>query len=75
LLDTFWTLKTKSALFWILQSKAYAASIACWLENKKLKCELRAEISQCSEIKQLKIPAFSFMWLENPNPLILSCLI
>jgi hypothetical protein len=40
---------------------------------KFVKCELRAEISQCSEIKRLKIPAFSFMRLENPNPLILKC--
>jgi integrase len=36
----------------------------------RLKCELRAEISFSSQIKQLKISAFSFMPLVNSNPLI-----
>jgi hypothetical protein len=35
-----------------------------------VKCELRAEISFSSQIKQLKISAFSFMPLVNSNPLI-----
>jgi hypothetical protein len=38
--------------------------------NIELKCELRAEISFSSQIKQLKISAFSFMPLVNSNPLI-----
>jgi hypothetical protein len=39
-----------------------------WLDE--LKCELRAEISFSSQIKQLKISAFSFMPLVNSTPLI-----
>jgi mRNA-degrading endonuclease toxin of MazEF toxin-antitoxin module len=39
----------------------------------QIKCELRAEISLCNEIKQLKTSAFSFMTLANSNPLISKC--
>jgi hypothetical protein len=42
-----------------------------WIDSyPKVKCELRAEISFSSQIKQLKISAFSFMPLVNSNPLI-----